>query len=291
MIKLIIEFDRTIYIKILNSKKVKQNNIYRDINLHTNTILELFLNTIDKTYSYDLQENINNYYFLNDNKLIQPDTTIQELITDDKQKYYIKCYRKQKGGDMIGDAILDGITSMFKPFVDPVMAIVNLVVMLIKFLEWLANFIVWFVQFLLWLFLDLLNPKNFITDFGKTLLLIMYTIFSSIFNILFAFVALSVNTVGGWMQGFWGWDQSSISKVDRDSNYFKKLQRSKGKKCYLTSSNTIPFSIVLGTILCPPIGVFMDMGLTGWLNILICVLLTLLFYLPGLVYALLIIYS
>jgi len=35
----------------------------------------------------------------------------------------------------------------------------------------------------------------------------------------------------------------------------------------------------------------MDMGLTGWLNILICILLTLLFYIPGLVYALLIIYS
>ena len=35
-------------------------------------------------------------------------------------------------------------------------------------------------------------------------------------------------------------------------------------------------------------GVFMDMGLSGWLNILICVLLTLLYYIPGLTYALLI---
>jgi uncharacterized membrane protein YqaE (UPF0057 family) len=280
MIKLIIEFDKTIYIKFLNSK-----------NLIHDTILDLFLSTIDKDYSYDLQENINNYYFLNDNKLIQPDTSIKKFITKGKPEYYIKCYRKQKGGDMIGDAIMDGITSMFKPFIDPVMAIVNIVILLIKFIEFIINFIIWFVEFLLWLFLDLLNPKNFVSEFGKTLLLILYTIFSSIFNILFAFVALSVNTVGGWMQGFWGWDQSSITKVDRDSNYFKKMQRSKGKKCYLTSSNTVPFSILLGTILCPPIGVFMDMGLTGWLNIIICILLTLLFYLPGLVYALLIIYS
>jgi uncharacterized membrane protein YqaE (UPF0057 family) len=33
------------------------------------------------------------------------------------------------------------------------------------------------------------------------------------------------------------------------------------------------------------------MGLTGWLNIIVCIFLTLLFYIPGLVYALLVIYS
>jgi uncharacterized membrane protein YqaE (UPF0057 family) len=53
----------------------------------------------------------------------------------------------------------------------------------------------------------------------------------------------------------------------------------------------VPFSIILGTIICPPIGVFMDVGLTGWFNIFICMLLTLMFYVPGLVYALLIIYA
>ena len=93
------------------------------------------------------------------------------------------------------------------------------------------------------------------------------------------------------MQGFWGWDQSSLTSNDMNSNYFKNINRTSGKKCYLTNSNTVPFSVILGTILCPPIGVFMDMGLTGWLNILICILLTLLFYIPGLVYALLIVYS
>ena len=104
-------------------------------------------------------------------------------------------------------------------------------------------------------------------------------------------LALSINTIGGWMQGFWGWDQSSLTANDMNSNYFKNINRTSGKKCYLTSSNTVPFSIILGTILCPPIGVFMDLGLTGWMNILICALLTLLFYIPGLIYALLIIYS
>ena len=104
-------------------------------------------------------------------------------------------------------------------------------------------------------------------------------------------MALAVNTVGGWMLGLWGWDQSSLTQSDKDSNYFKKMHKNRNRKCYLTNTNTIPFSIILGTILCPPIGVFMDMGLSGWFYILICILLTLLFYFPGLIYALLIIYS
>ncbi len=76
-----------------------------------------------------------------------------------------------------------------------------------------------------------------------------------------------------------------------NSNYFKGINRKKGKKCYLTNDNTVPFSILLGTILCPPIGVFMNLGITGWFNILICGILTLLYYIPGLFYALLVIYA
>ena len=110
-------------------------------------------------------------------------------------------------------------------------------------------------------------------------------------DIILGLMSTSVNTVGGWMNGIWGWDQSSLTESDRKSNYFTKFNRSKDKKCYLTNTNTVPFSVILGTILCPPIGVFMDMGLTGWLNIIICILLTLLFYIPGLVYALLVIYA
>jgi uncharacterized membrane protein YqaE (UPF0057 family) len=93
------------------------------------------------------------------------------------------------------------------------------------------------------------------------------------------------------MQGFWGWDMSGLNKNDKNSNYFKSYSRTKGQKTYLTNANTVPFSIILGTIICPPMGVFMDMGTSGWLNIIVCCLLTLLFYIPGLCYALLIIYS
>ena len=42
-------------------------------------------------------------------------------------------------------------------------------------------------------------------------------------------------------------------------------------------------------ILCPPAGVFMAYGFSGWLQIIICCLASLFYYFPGLVYALIVI--
>ena len=55
------------------------------------------------------------------------------------------------------------------------------------------------------------------------------------------------------------------------------------EKCYRTSDGLVPFSVIIATVLCPPVGVFMEYGITGWLNILICIMLTFLFYFPGLI--------
>ena len=46
---------------------------------------------------------------------------------------------------------------------------------------------------------------------------------------------------------------------------------------------------MLITFLCPPAGVFMAYGLTGFVQIIICMVLSLLFYVPGLIYAILVI--
>jgi len=195
----------------------------------------------------------------------------------------------------MADALKGVFTQLFdliiKPIISPFEIVGDVIMMAIKFIQWLGLFIFWLLKFIAWLFTDLLNPVHFFNDFFNTLMILVISICKLPFDIVLSLMALSINTVGGWMQGFWGWDQSSLTKRDQDSNYFKKINRVKGKKCYLTNTNTVPFSIILGTILCPPIGVFMDMGLTGWLNIIICILLTLLFYIPGLCYALLIIYS
>ena len=45
---------------------------------------------------------------------------------------------------------------------------------------------------------------------------------------------------------------------------------------------------IIATIICPPLGVFMAFGIKGWLKIAVCALLSLGYYIPGLVYALLI---
>lgn len=42
------------------------------------------------------------------------------------------------------------------------------------------------------------------------------------------------------------------------------------------------------TMLCPPAGVFMSYGLRGWVQIIICCVLSLLYYIPGLIYAIIV---
>lgn len=154
---------------------------------------------------------------------------------------------------------------------------------------WFGKFIAWLVMFLIavfkFMFVDL------IFDFYNSIVLIVVSICKLPLDLLGGLFAWVMNGIGGWMTTIWGWDQSNLTKLDKNSKYFRGMDRNKGRKCYLTNNNKVPFSILLGTIICPPMGVFMDMGATGWLNILICIILTLMFYVPGLVYALLVIYS
>jgi uncharacterized membrane protein YqaE (UPF0057 family) len=42
------------------------------------------------------------------------------------------------------------------------------------------------------------------------------------------------------------------------------------------------------TMLCPPAGVFMAYGMSGWIQIIICCVLSLLYYIPGLIYAIIV---
>jgi len=195
------------------------------------------------------------------------------------------------GMDDIIDAVTMPILAIFDPIVKPILGIGEFFLFLIKFIAWLIKFFIWFVAFTIWVLTDLLNPVHFIQDFYKSIMVILYTIINTVLTLVIASVQITLNSIGGWMQGFWGWDMSSLTKKDKESNYFKSFNRIKGQKTYLTTANTVPFSIILGTVLCPPMGVFMEMGVSGWLNIIICCLLTLLFYIPGLCYALLIIYA
>ena len=245
------------------------------------------ISTIKQLISY-LQINdkylgiFNNYFILYNNKLISNEIEIETLFDNTNPtnpiNNIIELIEKQKGG---------GFFDIFTSIID----IGKFFIKLGDFVIWFGKFILWFVQFIWWFFVDFLNPANFVNDFFKSIMVITITICKLPLELIMASFKICINIIGGWMQGFWGWDMSSLTKADKNSPYFKSFNRTAGQKIYYTQQNTVPFSIILGTILCPPMGVFMDMGTTGWLNIIICALLTLLFYLPGLCYALLIIYS
>ena len=301
-----IDYKTQQYIIICN---FKYNNIILQKKIYNNE----FNTTLDKLYKQLFEDyknvkcnNIHSFFICN-NKLCNKNTTFFDIVNDiynvicktkcnernePAKIYNIECFTNLSGGgDDILDMIMMPITMILDPIIGPILSIGKVFIFLLQLIVWFAKFILWFVFFVIWIFSDLLNPVKIISDFWNSMLLIIITIISTIFNTLMALIAFIINGLSGWMQGFWGWDQSNLTKNDINSNYFKSINRKKGKKCYLTNTNTVPFSILLGTILCPPIGVFMNLGITGWFNILICILLTLLFYIPGLFYALLIIYA
>ena len=251
-------------------------------NKNISTIRELisYLQINDKYLSI-----FKNYFILYNNKLISNEIALETLFHDtnninstNSTNNIIELIEKQKGG---------GFFDIFQSIID----IGKFFMKLGDFVVWFGKFIIWWIKFVWWFFTDFLNPVNFVTDFFKSLMLIVITVCKIPFELIMASFKICINIIGGWMQGFWGWDMSSLTKADKNSPYFQSFDRTVGQKIYYTQQNTVPFSIILGTILCPPMGVFMDLGTTGWLNIIICCLLTLLCYLPGLCYALLIIYS
>ena len=152
----------------------------------------------------------------------------------------------------------------------------------------LFKFIAWLFQAVYWA-AEILNPINLITDFTKSIIAISNAIILAPIQAIVGFIKLSCNKFfGGIFGSFWGWDNKAETPNDYKSKYYNKTQIN--KKCYVQIEK-VPFSVILGTIFCPPIGVFMTYGLTGWFHILLSTLLTFVYYIPGLLYALMIIYN
>lgn len=215
-----------------------------------------------------------NIFILKDGKLL--DSTAFSYNDLKNTSSRIEIFPRMLGG---------GVLNMFSSIIQ----IGKVFFFLLDFILWLIKFIAWFIMLVIAVLKFMLVDMIF--DFYNSIILIVVTICKLPIDLLGGLFAFIMNGIGGWMTTIWGWDQSNLTKQDKNSKYFKGMDRNKGRKCYLTNNNKVPFSILLGTLLCPPMGVFMDMGATGWLNIMVCVILTLMFYIPGLVYALLVIYS
>jgi len=273
IIPFVIKHNNTIINKCINSNNKK-------------TIQEIFYELFPDETGFEKSL----FYILN-GKLVSSNSILTDIANPDCINK-LETHLRIRGGMEFEDIpVIGQVFRILRPIINPLGGIEKFFVLLLQFIIWFFKFAYWLVIFIIWVFSDLLNPVNLLTDFWNSIKLIIVTLIGTIFNVITGLLAFGVNQIGEWMQGFWGWDQSNITLQDKNSNYFQGIDRNKGRKCYLTNNNRVPFSILLGTILCPPLGVFMDMGITGWMNILICFIFTLMFYLPGLFYALLVIYS
>ena len=240
---------------------------------------------------------INNNNILDDYKL-SPGSIIQVNI-------------KQKGGIFGGGGIAGKVVDIVAdkivgPIVKPVKSIANVLKMLLKFFIALGKIGIWIIQFALWLIMDFLNPYNLLTDLIGGVQRITRLIFVVIMDVLFGIIKFVFNKIFGsvFEGGLMGWDNATYQKDNRKSGKNSNKDKFKdtkndlvnmkchgnGQKCYRTPDGQVPFSVIISTILLPPMGVFMEFGITAWINIIICGMLTLLFYFPGLIYALILIY-
>ena len=257
-------------LKILYNKKIYSITENENKITLKNFFLANTKNISENTIDYD-------YMFLVNGKLTDPNKTIKNVFENAKSQFItIELDGRIKGGGIF--EMFESIIAIGKVF----LFFGDLIVWFFKFIGWLFLFIVWLFKYI---FTELIG------DFLFSIKMICISILRIPLDLFMTLATMGTNTIGDWILGFWGWDQSNLTPNDRSSKYFSEMNRAKGKKCYLTNNGTVPFSILLGTVLCPPIGVFMDLGATGWFNIFICTLLTLVFYIPGLVYALMIIYS
>lgn len=240
------------------------------------------------------------YYFINPHHGI---VSHADQLTDlDTNKLnYLIINNKLKGGNPIGKIISSAVDAvigflekiLFAPLLKPIQLIFKvLYIIFILTPIYLIKFVIWLVRFTIWFFLEVVNPIKFINDFIGTTKMLTFTILHSIFQFFIILIKKFVNYFGFTVfNGFWGWDKVVMDEWDyKYSEYHNCRDACRGQKCYKTNNDKVPFSIILGTVICPPIGVFMEYGVTGWLNILICIMLTAMFYFPGLIYALIVLY-
>lgn len=241
---------------------------------------DLKLNILDFLIKYlnsDNTFNSSRIYITSSNKLISRYETVNNLIKTGFTT--LEIHPTLDGGGGLIDMFM-GIIKIGEFF-----AIIPDIII------WLGKTILWLLQFIPWFLGTFLNPMSVGKDIVGALMTIMTAILMIPIDLFFALTQYGAMTLGNMMSSIWGWDQSNLTEEDKTSNYFKDSQNCNDKKYYLGANNTVPFSILLGTIICPPLGVFMIYGFTGWINIFICLALTMLFYFPGLFYALLIVYN
>jgi uncharacterized membrane protein YqaE (UPF0057 family) len=183
------------------------------------------------------------------------------------------------GGNIIGD-LIDAIIQIYEFFK-----------IIPKLLKGLIKLIVWLIQFFLWFLIDFCNPLNLATDFIGGITKITRLLFAVMSDAFFGALKFFFNMfITPIFSGFWGWD-SVLSEKEKEALTNTPKQSNGDVKLYKPPHGQVSFTVILATILLPPMGLFMEFGLTSWINIVICGILTMVYYFPGLIYALILIYA
>jgi len=185
---------------------------------------------------------------------------------------------RQQGGFIVD--IIKLVFSLFKFFL-----------FIPKIFLWFGSLIIWLIKAIIFLLVNLgeVLAKDgllaFISYISQTIIMLPLRFIGSLFK-------SGVNKVGSVTLGaVWGADNVVNDEDDNEEEPSDVMDGPCDKrKCYAAEDGTVPFSVIVATILFPPMGVFMEYGLSSWLQLLICTLLTLMFYFPGLIYALIMLF-
>tara|TARA_Y100000389_G_scaffold158581_1_gene160055 strand:+ start:93 stop:950 length:858 start_codon:yes stop_codon:yes gene_type:complete len=271
-----------------------KNIVFDDSNINTfkklkKIIIKKYLildkNNLQEKYNIN-NINPNNYLIFINGKLIN-------FLIDEYKNDYVKyknisnesftnsnfinveVVRKLKGG-----FIIDLLRALI--------AIVKFLIIIPKIIIWFASLIIWSIKTMFY-FISL--TFKVLSRDGITGLIYFLTVEICLAPIRVIFIIFKniINYIGKHIFGIaFGVDNRPPDNPDEHSDHFKG--KCSNRKCYAAPDGTIPFTVIISTILCPPVGVFMEFGLSGWFQIMICGLLTLMFYFPGLIYALILLY-
>jgi len=183
-----------------------------------------------------------------------------------------------------------------------IMDVITAVIAIFKFMLFIPKLILWIGSLILWnikVLIFLINVTfQVLSEDG--LMGLIKLIISEIVLLpvkLFSYVAGNVVNVLGkqTLYGIWGADNARGSTMNKLGSSGEPSDIIDGKcdgehRCYIAPDGSVPFSVVVVTVLCPPVGIFMEYGISGWLKILVCFILTLMLYFPGLIYALMLLY-
>lgn len=258
--------------------------------INTRKLYYNFTDTIWHDYTKYYNTNPNFITEIKQKYLIIPHDTIgtsSEIV----ERFYM--IPKTYGGGIF-DTILNGILSflgkIFDPIIKPIRAIINTILLIVKLLLYVGAFIMWLIRLHIWFFLVFLPSLP--ADIMLLVKSLTYLLVDGLVGSVMVMIRRVFNKFGDMtLKSIITGADNVPDNSDDDGNRNKTGNEClSGQKCYKTSDGTIPFSVIIATILCPPVGVFMEYGITGWFNIVICALLTLVFYFPGLIYALILLY-